>query len=103
MSQHAVPPREPTDCSEVLLRIYEYLDDEMTDEDCVRVRAHLDECGDCMTEYERDRLLKSLIRRSCVCQAAPETLRLSILTRITTVRIQYDEMHYGQHIQLEEY
>ncbi|QQS00098.1 MAG: mycothiol system anti-sigma-R factor [Austwickia sp.] len=105
MSQHAESHAAhpgPTDCSEVLLRVYEYIDDEMTAEDVARVRAHLDECGECMTAYERDLLLKALIRRSCACEPAPETLRLSIMTRITTVRVDYDAVRYEEHVRFEE-
>lgn len=79
-------PVRPTDCSEFRLRVYEYIDAEMDQGDCSRVKAHLDECGMCMSEYERDLVLKALVRRSCACEPAPTTLRLQILARITTVR-----------------
>ncbi len=104
MSQPAAPRPGPTDCSEVLLRVFEYLDQELDEVDGDRIRAHLDSCGDCMSAYERDRLLKALVRRSCACESAPETLRLSILTRITTVHVQYDEQYvrYAEHIRYEE-
>lgn len=87
----STPARPPADCSEILLRAYEYIDGEMTAEDCARVRLHLDDCGECLSAYERDLLLKALIRRSCSRESAPETLRLSIMTRITTVRVDFDE------------
>ena len=34
-----------SDCSEVLHRVYEYLDGEMTQDDTVKIKHHLDECG----------------------------------------------------------
>jgi mycothiol system anti-sigma-R factor len=74
-----------TDCSEVLLRVFEYIDEEMTEEDCARVSAHLEECGQCMDEYHRDVLIKALVRRSCSCEPAPPSLRMQIMTRITMV------------------
>ena len=52
-------PVRPTDCSEFRLRVYEYIDAEMDQGDCSRVKAHLDECGMCMSEYERDLVLKA--------------------------------------------
>lgn len=79
-----------TECSEIVLRVFEYIDDEMSDDDCRRVRAHLDECADCLSEYERDVLVKALVRRSCGCEEAPPTLRLSIMTRITSISIVSD-------------
>lgn len=81
-----VPSR--TDCSEVFLRVFEYIDHEMTDDDGVRMRAHLDECARCLAEYHRDVLLKSLVRRSCGHESAPATLRMAIMARITTVSIE---------------
>jgi mycothiol system anti-sigma-R factor len=80
-----------TDCREVLDRVYEYLDGEMGDLDCAKVKQHLDECGPCLREYDLDDALKALIRRSCACEPAPEQLRVRILTRITQVRLQFDE------------
>ena len=77
-----------SDCSEVLLRVFEYIDQEMTQEDCARVRQHLDACGPCMSEYHRDVLVKALVRRSCACEPAPTALRLQIMARITTVRLE---------------
>ena len=34
-----------TDCSEALLRVYEYLDGELGPDECAKIQAHLDECG----------------------------------------------------------
>ncbi|HET7303323.1 MAG TPA: mycothiol system anti-sigma-R factor [Segeticoccus sp.] len=76
-----------TDCDEVVLKIYEYLDGEMGPGDCARIRQHLQECAPCMDEYERDQVLKALIRRSCACEPAPVALRTQILARITSVTV----------------
>lgn len=77
-----------TDCSEVLTKVYEYLDGEMTEADYAKIRQHLHECGPCLQEYDLDQLLKALVRRSCRCEAAPSTLRLQIMARITTVTLE---------------
>ena len=79
-----------TDCSEVLDRVYEYLDNEMEALDCAKIRQHLDECGPCLKQYDLDLALKALIRRSCASEPAPQELRTKILTRITTVRIELE-------------
>ena len=79
-----------TDCSEVLDRVYEYLDNEMEELDCAKIRQHLDECGPCLKQYDLDLALKALIRRSCACEPAPQEQRTKILTRITTVRIELE-------------
>jgi mycothiol system anti-sigma-R factor len=80
-----------TDCSEVVMRVFEYIDNEMTQDDCTRVREHLDECGECLSEYQRDLVLKALVRRSCGCEAAPAALRMQIMAKITTVSVTYRE------------
>jgi mycothiol system anti-sigma-R factor len=74
----------------VLDRVYEYLDGEMTSEDVAKIRQHLDECSPCLTEYDLDRALKALVRRSCTCETAPDTLRARIMVQITEVRMQFD-------------
>ncbi len=80
-----------TDCSEVLLRVFEYIDHEMASRDCDRFKAHLDECGDCLSEYHRDVLLKSVVRRSCGQEPAPVSLRMQIVAQITHVTLEVDE------------
>jgi len=79
-----------TDCREVLQRVYEYLDGELTSSDLARIREHLDECGHCLAEYGLEEAMKALLRRSCVCEPAPQSLRARIMVRITEVRLQLD-------------
>lgn len=72
------------DCADVVLRLFEYVDNEAQSADQELIRAHLDGCRSCLREYERDVLLKALVRRACGCEPAPETLRTQILARITS-------------------
>ena len=76
---------EGFDCSRARLQLYEYLDGEMGPDDCVKIRDHLDHCGQCLQEYDLDQTLKALVRRSCGCEAAPMELRMQIMSRITTI------------------
>jgi mycothiol system anti-sigma-R factor len=39
------------ECSEVLERVYEYLDGEMDRERAHVIREHLDECSPCLREF----------------------------------------------------
>lgn len=77
-----------TDCREVLDRVYEYLDGEMTEHDIGKVKQHLEECAPCLSEYDLDVVLKALVRRSCGCEQAPDDLRERILVKITQVRLE---------------
>ena len=82
-------PNDPgaSDCSEVLHRVYEYLDGEMTSDDTAKIKEHLDACGPCLKEYDLDQALKALVKRSCACEEAPVELRTQIMARITTIRV----------------
>jgi len=75
-----------TDCSEVLDRVYEYIDHEMADDDCATVREHLDECAPCLAEFGLEQAVKTLVQRSCGCDTAPEQLRGKILSKIRQVQ-----------------
>jgi mycothiol system anti-sigma-R factor len=78
-----------TNCRDVLDRVYEYLDGELGAPDYAKIKQHLDECGPCLRQFDLDEAVKMLVRRSC-SEAAPDQLRLKILTRITQVRVQHD-------------
>jgi len=73
------------DCSRARLQLFEYLDGEMDQDDCTKIREHLAHCGPCLNEYDLDQMLKALVRRACGCEAAPTELRMQIMSRITTI------------------
>jgi mycothiol system anti-sigma-R factor len=75
------------DCAAVVLRLFEYVDNEAGPEDRELIKAHLDQCGSCLREYERDMLLKSLVRRACTKERAPSTLRMQVVSRITSITV----------------
>jgi mycothiol system anti-sigma-R factor len=77
-----------TDCSEVLERLYEYLDGELDAHYLGKIEQHLHECGPCLTEHDVDLMLKALVRRSCGGDCAPDDLRARIMLQITQVRLQ---------------
>ena len=78
----------PFECSEALLRVFEYLDGEMGPDDVSRVRAHLDACAECFRQYDLDQMVKMVVKRSCSQQSAPTQLRSTILTKLTMIRIE---------------
>jgi mycothiol system anti-sigma-R factor len=83
-----------TPCSEVLEKVYVYLDNEIGDEDCAKIRQHLEECGPCLRQYGLDQAVKALVARSCGCDLAPEELRGKVLARIREVRIEISQLEY---------
>jgi mycothiol system anti-sigma-R factor len=90
-SGHSWHAEEATDCSEVLYRVYEYLDGEMGRDETSRIAAHLQECGPCLEQYDLDQAVKAVVKRSCQCEEAPVELRRQIMTRITQIRIEYTD------------
>lgn len=75
-----------TDCSDVLDRVYSYLDGELDDAGCADIRQHLDECSPCLREYGLDKVVKQLVAKHCGCDPVPDDLRARIRTRIDEVR-----------------
>ena len=82
------PHYHDTDCSEFLLRIYEYMDGEMGPEENLRFEAHVTHCRPCLEQHRLDQAVKGLIRRVEPAARAPEALRASIIARITTIGLE---------------
>jgi len=81
---HEVP------CSEVLARVYSYLDGELQEEGYLQVRQHLDECGPCLREFGLEEVVKRLVHKCCGREAVPGELRAKVLTRIAAVQAEID-------------
>jgi anti-sigma factor (TIGR02949 family) len=75
-----------TACGEVLDHLYEYLDNEMGEGDCAKLKEHFDECSPCLAQYGLERAIKALVKRSCGCDTAPSDLRAKVLARIDRIR-----------------
>ena len=81
------PRSADTDCSEVLGRVFFFLDNELDQADCAQIQHHLDECGPCLARYDLERTVKTLVARSC-SEVAPEGLRQRVQLSIQQVRIE---------------
>lgn len=81
------------DCSEVLSRVFFFLDRELDDASRGEIQQHLDECGPCLAKYDLERTVKSLVARSC-SERAPEELREKVLHRIRQVHVEITETHF---------
>lgn len=73
---------DDVDCEAVLAQLFSYLDSEETILDPDVIRQHLADCAPCMSNHDREAALKALVRRSCACEPAPETLRVRIVESI---------------------
>jgi mycothiol system anti-sigma-R factor len=74
-------------CSEVLSRMYFFIDNELADADSHQIQQHLDECRPCLREVDLERIVKALIARSCVEQA-PVELRQRVMFTIRQVQLE---------------
>lgn len=77
-------------CREYVAQLHSYVDGELTHEERDALRAHLESCPPCLDEYERDAMLKALVRRSCPCEQAPATLRASVMSLISVQVLQVE-------------
>ena len=77
------------DCSDVLERVFFFIDNELPTADCAEIEHHLEACGPCLQKYDLERTVKTLIQRSC-CEQAPVGLRDKVLLRIRTVQVEID-------------
>jgi len=77
--------RDPSS-SEVLDRVYSYLDGELGDDGKAKIRQHLDECDPCLREYGLEEAVRRLVHKTYSHDAIPEGLRIRVLTRIQEVR-----------------
>jgi mycothiol system anti-sigma-R factor len=78
-----------TDCSEVLDRVFFFLDNELDQADCAQIQQHLDECGPCLAKYDLERTVKTLVARSCT-EVAPEGLRQRVMLSIRQVQVRIE-------------
>jgi mycothiol system anti-sigma-R factor len=77
-------------CSEVLARVYSYLDGEITGGSVEQIRVHLDECGPCLREYGLEEAVKRLVHKHCGHDVVPSELRTKVLSRIQAVRAELE-------------
>ncbi|WP_456696505.1 mycothiol system anti-sigma-R factor [Aeromicrobium sp. P5_D10] len=83
-------PCDGPDCEQALENLYLFIDQEIDTASCAEIETHISECTPCLSEYELERVVKSLVSRSC-SEVAPEPLRAKVLMSIRTVQIQITE------------
>ncbi len=81
--------RTPCGCDEAIDRLFEYLDAELPEPDCLRLAAHIAVCDGCLDAAGAERHVRDLIRRSCA-ESAPETLRVRVVSQLTVWRVGQD-------------
>jgi mycothiol system anti-sigma-R factor len=75
---HASDDAVPLTCTEVLERIYEFLDGELTPQVEERIHTHLVGCKRCYPEFEHERVFLRFLEKRAQIEKAPPSLRKRI-------------------------
>jgi anti-sigma factor (TIGR02949 family) len=73
------------DCKEMIDRLYEFLDTEMSPAELTAVRAHLDGCDDCGEQAGLERRFLDALRDCTTSDRAPRELRDRVIAKIRGV------------------
>jgi anti-sigma factor (TIGR02949 family) len=65
-------------CTTCLQALHPYIDRELSDDDIVQVREHIDACRGCLHLYQFEASLRRLVKVRCQELQAPESLRQRI-------------------------
>jgi mycothiol system anti-sigma-R factor len=74
-------------CKDCVQALYPYVDRELSEDDIVQVRYHLEACPGCLHLYRFEESLRRLVRVRCREQQAPAALRERVLARLAEERL----------------
>ena len=69
------------DCGDCLERLYQYLDQELSEEDVATVRGHLADCQGCAHHFYFEERFLQKVHDAVAGDRAPERLRQSVVLR----------------------
>ncbi len=75
-------------CSEATSHLWDYLDGELSEGDCARIKAHVGECPPCEDLFKNEKKIKDAVSRACGCEHAPQDLRGRVITMIAALRLE---------------
>jgi len=75
------------DCEMVLEHVQEFLDNELDSATEDAVRAHIAICEPCLDQAEVWMAVKTLVKRACTTDSAPDTLVSRVSLRVSSLRI----------------
>ena len=78
-------------CGDCARALNSYLDRELSDDDIVHVREHLELCGGCLHMYQFEESVRRLVRVRCQEQGAPESLRTRITMSLAVERLRQEQ------------
>lgn len=75
----------PCSCTELREHLYEFLDSELADSECERLRRHMTDCPECLEAADAEAHIRELLRNACHEQA-PQGLRARVVAQLTVLR-----------------
>ncbi len=75
------------ECEMVLEHVQEFLDNELDSATEDAVRAHIAICEPCLDQAEVWMAVKTLVKRACTTESAPDALVSRVSLRISSLRI----------------
>ncbi len=76
---------DPRGCDDTTKHLYEYQHHELDAEAYGRIKEHLMTCAHCRDLYQEEEVIRQRVK-ACACEAAPEQLRLRVVSWIATFR-----------------
>ena len=73
-------------CNEASEHVWDYLDGELNDGDCARIKEHLAECEPCRHTFATEQRMKDAVSRACGCDAAPQDLKSKVVAMVAALR-----------------
>ncbi|MFQ5965637.1 MAG: mycothiol system anti-sigma-R factor [Candidatus Scalinduaceae bacterium] len=70
-------------CKEAINQLYEFLDNELDDYNCSKIKKHLDICQKCCEKFEFEQTLKKIVRDRTRIHRVPQYVRENILKQLS--------------------
>lgn len=75
-------------CTDAKNHLWDYLDGELSDGDCAKIKAHIEECPPCDEQFRNERKIKDAVHRACGCEHAPQDLRSRVISMIASFKLE---------------
>ena len=73
---------EKVDCAAAMRNLWEFLDEELSDDRMREMRRHLECCQRCWPHYDFDRAFLAAVSRVGTARGCPEEVRRQVLTAL---------------------
>lgn len=75
-------------CTEAQQHLWDYLDGEMSEGDCAKIKAHIEQCPPCAEMFKNEAKFKKAVNRACGCESAPQDLRSRVISMIAAFKLE---------------